>query len=88
MAQGGSLDKKAEEWVEGVSVLIPRCALDQCGEHAEDATGSSGGGVRRKKDDQLRLQHRCGSLLLGLQQTALFRKGLLAHEGGKPLKGK
>jgi hypothetical protein len=49
-AQGGPLDKKAEERVKGLSVLIPRCTLDRYGEHAEDATGSSGGGVRGKKE--------------------------------------
>src|SRR5205823_1796363 len=76
------------EWVGGLSILIPRCALDWCAGHAEDTTGSPGGGVRGKQDDQLHLKPRCGSFLLGLQQTALFREGLLAHEGGKLLKGK
>jgi len=34
------------------------------------------------KVDQLRLKRRCGSLLLNLQQTELFREVRLAHECG------
>jgi len=53
MAQGGLLDKKAEKPVAGWRILISRYALDWRGRHAEDATGSSGGGVGGKQDDQL-----------------------------------
>src|SRR5258706_8979977 len=40
-----------------------------------------------KKGRQIRLQHRGGGPLLGLQQTALFGECQFAHERRKPIKG-
>ncbi len=84
VAQGKPWNEKAEEWVEELSVLLHRvcCRGHDSQPHRPIWRWRSG-----RKDGQIPLQRRYHSPLLGLQQTALFRERLLAHERCKLLKG-
>src|SRR6266700_2053740 len=77
VAQGKPWNEKAEEWVEELSVLLHRvcCRGHDSQPHRPIWRWRSG-----RKDGQIPLQRRYHSPLLGLQQTALFRERLLAHD--------